>query len=518
MTNFRYTLWRDALLLTMDDEHRSHTFRGDLLIDGGQILAVASTASGGVVVPDPSQCRVVDGRGVMITPGLINAHTHSWETLLRGTSEALPLELWMLETYPASGVPPVPERLVYLRTLIAGMDALRGGTTSLLDDVGELPTQEPGQLTAVFDAYDALGIRASVSGGVADIAQVDRLPFTNEFLGQVDVAASRAATPPSSATIANYLEFSADAFRLHHGRARDRLRYVVAPSAPQRSSDALLLASHELATAHGAVLHTHLLETKMQAIVGHQRYGSTIVEHLADLGLLTERVTLAHAIWLAEGDIHLLGKSPVTLVHNPLSNLKLGSGVLPWRRLLSAGATLALGTDGSASSDSTRMLDVVKQAAVQHTLADPDFAAWPSTDEVLWAATRGGAAATGRAADTGSLEPGKRADFLVIDLEATSNFTPLNDAARQLVFSEDGRSIRQVWVDGELVVSLGRIMRVDERAVLAEFRELAAAYLPSFERARAEKRTHASAIAAIHRRSAETPLTTSTNPSGKATS
>ena len=507
------TLWRNALLVTMDDEHRSVPFRGDLLVDGARIVAVAASSEGGLPAESGSDYREIDGRGLMLMPGLVNAHMHSWESLLRGTSEALPLELWMLETYPFCDVPPVPERLVYLRTLVAGMDALRGGTTSLLDDVGELPVQSPGQLAAVFDAYDAVGIRAGISGGVADVAPIDRLPRVGELLDEQRISASRRTQPPSSDVIAQFLEASADAFRTHHGRADDRLRYVVAPSAPQRCTDELLLRADELSAAHGSVLHMHLLETKMQAVVGQQRYGTTVVQHLADLGLLTDRLTLAHAIWLTDDDIALLGYSDATLVHNPVSNLKLGSGLLPWRRLLTAGATLALGTDGTASNDSLRMLDVIKQAALIHTIGEPDYAGWPSTDEVLWAATRGGAAATGRSADTGSLEPGKRADILVIDLTATSNFTPLNDAARQLVFSEDGRSIAEVWVDGRVVVDHGRILGVDEAAVLAEFRALAAAYLPAFEVARATGRSVAPTVAEIHRRVAAASITPERTPS-----
>lgn len=506
MPSSTHTLWRDALLMTMDDGHRSITFRGDLLVTGTQIVAVAATVDGGVAVPEGGTCTVIDARHLMLMPGLVNAHTHSWESMLRGTSEALPLEMWLLETYPASDVPPAPERLVYLRTVVAGMDALRGGTTSVLDDVGELPTQEPGQLAAVFDAYETLGLRASISGGVADVAPVDQIPYADAMLDREYVAASRSATAASATTIREFLDFSAEAFRLHHRRAGDRLRYVVAPSAPQRSSDELLLAANELAARHGSVLHMHLLETKMQAIVGHQRYGCTIVEHLDRMGLLHDRVTLAHAIWLNDIDIRILGGSPVTLVHNPISNLKLGSGLFPWNRLLAAGATLALGTDGTASNDSLRMLDAVKQAALQHTLGDSDFSTWPSTDDVLWAATRGGATATGREADTGSLEPGKRADLLVIDLTATSNFTPLHNAARQMVFSEDGRSIAQVWVDGTVVVDHGRIVNVDEQAVLAEFRELAATYLPQLERARATGRAVAPALGAVHRRAALSPI------------
>ncbi|RFA10414.1 hypothetical protein B7R54_15280 [Subtercola boreus] len=521
------TLWRNALLMTMDDARSSAVFRGDLLVDGDTIVAVgdrgtvvapgtataatatadgpariASAAPGASTASDANpDCEVVDATGLLIVPGLVNAHMHSWESLFRGTSERLPLELWTLETYPISGVAPMSPRLVYLRTLVAAMDSLKGGTTAVLDDVGELPAQTEETLAAVFDAYDDIGIRATCTGGIADVAFADRLPFSTELLSAEGIAASRRAMPPSRQLIDAFVDFSERAFRTQHGRAGGRLSYAIAPSAPQRSTDELLLAADDLSRQHGSVLHLHLLETRLQAVMGRERYGTTIVEHLRTLGLLTDRTALAHAIWLGAGDIRMLGESPATIIHNPVSNLKLGSGVFAWRGLHDAGATVALGTDGTASNDSLRMLDTVRSAALLHTVSGPDFAAWPSTDEVLRAATRGGAAAVHQAETIGSLEVGKRADFVVFDLTLSTNFTPLNDAARQLVFSENGSSIAEVWVNGERVVENGRLTRIDERAVLAEFRELAAEYLAGHRQTVAQNRgAYSEAITRVYDR------------------
>jgi 5-methylthioadenosine/S-adenosylhomocysteine deaminase len=497
------TLWKNALLMTMDDARRSSVVSGDLLVDGDTIRAAGPNA--GATLAGPEALTSVDATGLMIIPGLVNAHTHSWETVFRGTSERVPLELWMLETYPPTAARPMPARLVYLRTLVAAMDALHGGTTTVLDDVGELPWQTPESLAAVFDAYEHAGIRATCTGGVADVAYADRLPFSSDLLTAEAVDASRAAMPPSRRVIDDFVALSEHAFATQHGRGEGRLSYAVAPSAPQRSSDELLLAAAELSARHDAVLHLHLLETRLQAVMGRERYGSTIVEHLERLRLLGPRTALAHAIWLSPGDIATLGASPATIIHNPVSNLKLGSGVFPWRALADAGATLALGTDGTASNDSLRMLDTLKSAALLQTVADPDPAAWPSSDEVLWAATRGGARATGRATEVGSLEAGRRADFVVLDLTLTTNFTPLNDAARQLVFSENGGSIVEVWVNGERVVQNGRSTRIDERAVLAEFRELAAEYLAGHRQTVAANRPHGPAIRNAYDRVRQTP-------------
>ncbi|RFA07689.1 hypothetical protein B7R21_16120 [Subtercola boreus] len=495
------TLWRNALLMTMDDARSSAVFRGDLLVDGDTIVAVGPA---GEVDPSDSSgapdCVIVDATGLLITPGLINAHMHSWESLLRGTSERLPLELWTLETYPITAAHPMPPRLVYLRTLVAAMDSLRGGTTAVLDDVGELPWQTEESLAAVFDAYDDIGIRATCTGGVADVAYADRLPFAADLLPAEGIAASRTEMPPSAGIVDAFVDFSERAFATQHGRSGGRLSYAVAPSAPQRSTDELLLAADDLSRRHDSVLHLHLLETRLQAVMGRERYGTTIVEHLDTLGLLTDRTALAHAIWLGGEDIRMLGESSATIIHNPVSNLKLGSGVFAWRALHDAGASVALGTDGTASNDSLRMLDTIKTAALLHTVTSPDFTTWPSTDEVLRAATRGGAEALHQTRQIGSLEPGKRADFVVFDLTLTTNFTPLNDAARQLVFSENGTSISEVWVNGELIVKNGRLTPIDERAVLGEFRELADEYLAGHRQTVAENRAYAPAITRVYDR------------------
>jgi 5-methylthioadenosine/S-adenosylhomocysteine deaminase len=476
------------------------------LIDGDRIVAVGP----GLVAP--SDAAVVDATRLLITPGFVNAHLHSWESLYRGSSERLPLELWTLVTYPVVGALPVPPRLVYLRTLVTALDALRGGTTSLLDDVGELPSQTEESLSAVFDGYELAGIRATCTGGIADVAPVDRLPFTEELLSTEQRAMGRVLAPTGADVVEGFLSFCRTAFARHHGRAGGRLRFAIAPSAPQRSSDELLLKAASLAEEHGAVLHMHLLETKLQAVFGTQRYGGTIVQHLAELGLLTApRLTLAHGIWLTDDDIRLLGESAATIVHNPISNLKLGSGLLPWRALHDAGASIALGTDGTASNDALRMLEVIKQTALLHTLTDPDPATWPSTDEVLWAATRGGAVATGLPERVGALEPGRAADLVVFDLESTTNFTPRNDVARQLVFSENGCSITEVWVAGELVMQNGRSTLIDEAALLEEFRELAEQYHLDNASVREANDAVAPFVEKIYRRASAEPWSPAAN-------
>ncbi|MFB2556721.1 amidohydrolase family protein [Herbiconiux liangxiaofengii] len=479
------TLWQNALVIALDEAHGATPFRGDVLIDGPDIVAVtpvverSAAREPGDRAADGDGTTVVDASHLLIAPGLVNAHTHSWEIVLRGTSAPLPLEIWTLLSWPPTGVAPASDRLVYLRTVVAAIESLRGGATTLLDDTGELPAQSPGAIDAVFRGYDHTGLRATCTGTGIDVALVDRLPFADEVLPAALLAASRGSMPRSQVVQQAFFDFSDRARML--AVQYPRIRYALSPSAPQRVTDAFLVRAAESAREHGEVLHTHLLETKLQQTLARTRYaGRTVVEHLDDLGVLDilgSSLTAAHGVWLTPHDLELLAASGATIAHNPLSNLKLGSGTLPWRAMHDAGVRVALGTDGASSNDSMRMLDVVKQAALAHTLTDPDYRTWPVVPEVLQAATVSGARAAGWGDRAGSLTPGLAADLVLYDLTATTNFTPLNDAAQQLVFAENGGSIAEVWVEGRCVLRDGRSTLVDERALLAEFRVEAAAYL-----------------------------------------
>ncbi|MGA1835784.1 amidohydrolase family protein [Herbiconiux sp. 11R-BC] len=477
------TLWNNALIIAMDERHGARPFRGDLLVDGTDIVSVtdrdARRPAGAPTGTPDDDLTVIDATGLLLTPGLVNAHTHSWEILLRGTSAPLPLEMWTLLSYPPADAPPASDRLVYLRTMVAAIESLRGGATTVLDDVGEVPAVTAESLAQVMRAYDDAGLRATCAASVVDVPLVDRLPFADEVLPAGILAASRAALPPSGEIESAYRALTADARRL--AETRPRIRFAPSPSAPQRVNDGLLTRIAADAARNGEIMHTHLLETRMQEVLARGRYhGRTVVEHLADLGVLGvlgASLTAAHGVWLTAGDLHLLAHSGATVVHNPLSNLKLGSGLLGWRALHDAGVRVALGTDGASSNDSLSMLEVLKSAALLHTITEPDYRRWPLVSEVLHAATVAGARAAGWGDRAGSLGPGRAADLLVFDLTATTAFTPLNDAAQQLVFAENGSSLHEVWVDGRRVLQDGRSTLLDERMLLAEFRLEAAAYL-----------------------------------------
>lgn len=463
------TLFRNALVVAMDDVNRSKPFRSDVLVVDDRITEV------GPDLPVPDGAEVIDCTHRLLMPGLVNAHVHSWEALFKGRYDNLPLELWMLLSYPILGLEPMSDRLIYLRTLLVGMESLRNGATCLLDDVIEMPTQSLTALETVFRGYEDIGIRANCSGNIVNRPYIDTIPYVDEMVPADLLAEARAVTPLSTE---DYLQFSKEALTRFDGRA-GRLRYVIAPSGPQRCTDELFIAANELSLEHDTTFHVHVLETKMQAVTGREFYGSTLVEYLDSLGVLTDRATLAHGIWLTAGDVERLGAAGASVAHNPISNLKLGSGIAPWRALLDAGVNIGLGSDGLSSNDSARMFDVVKSAALLHKVTQPDFTSWPTADEVLWAATRGGARSVRLTDEVGAIEPGRKADLVMLDLNAL-NFTPVNDVAQHLVYVENGDSITEVWVNGEPVVRDGRCLNIDEAAVLAEVRELGGEYLARF--------------------------------------
>lgn len=458
-------LFRNALIVAMDDVHVAEPFRADVLIQGDRIAAV------GTQLEAPTGIEVRDASDLLIIPGLVNAHVHSWEALFKGRYDNLPLEMWMLLAYPIIGLEPMSDRLIYLRSQLVGIESLKNGATCLLDDVIEMPVQSMSALDAVFDAYDEIGIRASCSGNIVNKPYIDSIPFADEVLPADLLARARERRPRSTE---EYLAFSRAALR-RYDRRSGRLRYVIAPSGPQRCTPDLFVASHALAEEFDTAYHVHVLETKLQAVTGREFYDSTLVEYLDHLGVLTDRATLAHGIWLTEHDIDRLGEVGASVAHNPISNMKLGAGVAQWRALHDAGVNVALGSDGLSSNDSARMFDVVKSAALVHNVTSPDYDSWPTAAEVLWAATRGGARASRLDREIGAIEASRKADFLVLDLKSI-NFTPLNDVANHLVYVENGASIKEVWVDGEVVVRNGVCTKVNEEAVLDELREMANEY------------------------------------------
>lgn len=453
---------KGAKIIAMDAAHGSETFDGDIVIEGQRIIGM------GAALPETQADIVIDGHDKLVTPGFVNAHIHTPEALFRGRYENLPLEMWMTLAYFLIGDGQLAPRALYLRSMLVAMDALRNGVTFLADDILEPPLQTMETLGCIFQAYDDAGIRANISGHVIDRPIADTIPYFSEVLPDDLLQQVNANKPP---TVAEYVAFAEEAFSLYHGRADGRLRFMVAPSGPQRCTVELMEAADEMARANGTCFHTHIVESKIQAVAGQEFYGKTLVQYMHDLGLLNRNTTIAHGVWTTDEDIALLGAAKCSVVHNSLSNMKLRSGVAPIRKMIDAGVNVAIGTDGISTSDTPRIFDAMRAAAYMHGVTTGDYESWLSAHEVMHAATLGGAYSALLENDIGSLEVGKKADLVIMDLR-NANFVPLNDARKHLVYCENGSSVETVIVDGEIVLRDGLLTKVDEDALLDEFRAL----------------------------------------------
>jgi 5-methylthioadenosine/S-adenosylhomocysteine deaminase len=432
---------------------------------------------------DDAQTRRVDGHGHhLLIPGLINAHFHSSANHLKGSLPSLPLELFMLYESPAQAVAPTP-REAYLRTMLGALEMLRAGTTSVQDDAFLLPAPEPEIIDAVMQAYADCGIRASVALDQPELAEVDKLPYLAQLVPEnlrEDLSA------PASVTGADLLELYAHLFDRWHGAADGRLTAAVSISAPQRVTPDYFAALDELSRKHQVPLFAHMLETRTQRLLASEqpRFGGrSLVAYTAELGLLNERTNVIHAIWVDDHDLDLIAEAGAVVAHNPVSNLRLGSGIMPFRAIRDRGIPVALGSDEAICGDTVEMWGVVKVAGLIHTITGLDSDRWPTAAEVLDSLWQGGAAAMMRGGELGEVRAGAMADLALLDLHSPA-FTPLTDVVGQLVYCNPASSVALVMVDGAIVAEGGAVTSVDECALLDEARELFATAAPQRRRER----------------------------------
>jgi guanine deaminase len=238
----------------------------------------------------------------------------------------------------------------------------------------------------------------------------------------------------------------------------------------QRCSDPLLALAAEVADRHDLPMHVHILESRLCRAAGRRRYGVSQVEHLARLGALTARMSIVHGVWADASDIDLLAEHRATVVHNPVSNLKLGSGVAPIPECLSRGVTVALGTDGDSTNDGRDMYETMKVAALIHRVGRPDPERWFGAEEAWAMATDGSARAAGMAGRVGRLEPGMAADIVLLDIDEPALVPPARPLI-QLVYAGASHAVREVIVGGRIVVQGGRSTLVEEADLIGEVRE-----------------------------------------------
>jgi 5-methylthioadenosine/S-adenosylhomocysteine deaminase len=448
----------------------------DEILDGTDIKIENDTITqiGKNIMPQSNE-EVIDCTDLALMPGLVNAHLHSDENMFRGKYDNMPLELWMLYAYPPSPkYGGFKDRLVYLRTLIGAIEQIHSGVTSCQDDVSGHPVTTPETHDIIFKAYEDIGMRANVSTSELHKNYLDTIPYLRDIMPK---EIQEKFTEPRS--IEKSIDSTCEIIEKWNNKGN--MKVTLSPIAPQRCDDEYNKAIFDIAVKYDLPYHTHVCETRMQRETGYKMYGKTILQHCADIGILEPRTTIAHGNWLDDDDIMVAKDTGINVVHNIVSNLKLGSGIMPYAKMKKAGIHLALGTDGTSSNDSQNLLEVMKAAALVHKVTQPDYSIWPTSGDIINMATKGGARSLMRENEIGSLEEGKKADIIMFDMNSVA-FTPLNDIKNQLVYCENGSSLVHVMIAGKFVMKDKKIATVNENEIIHELRRMQKDFLDEYEK------------------------------------
>ncbi len=473
------TLIENAVLITMDPERRVLS-KGHLLMRNGRIAAIGPGAYPG----SRDNLMVKDVSGQIVMPGLVNAHHHSYGNLLKGHMEATPLEVYFL--YVLAEAPHITTDDVEIACALGSLELLLSGCTAVLDHL----SQTPSGLAAAARVYRNVGIRAMLTPQFSDLSFADSMPST--LAGAAAALGPPYVGPPRDPQ--EVLDAVEQVVQECH-RPQEGVTVAIGPSAPVRCSDELLVGSAELARRYGLQWHTHLLESPAQIVKAGERYGRSMVEHVADLGVLDARASLAHAIWVSDTDLDRIGSSGATVVHVPAANLQLGDGIMSFPEARRHGIPVALGTDSSGCTGCQSMFEAMKLAALVARVIEPNSQAWPTSLDALEAATLGGARALGLQDEIGSLQVGKSADLVFLKRDVPA-LTPLHNPAWQVVFGRPEGAVAEVWVRGRPVLVDGRLEGLDRNALLDEAAARGTDLLARCAEAYAEIRKQAPAFAA----------------------
>jgi cytosine/adenosine deaminase-related metal-dependent hydrolase len=364
-------------------------------------------------------------------PGLVQAHIHLCQTLFRGLADDLTLEDWLAKRIWPLEAAHTPDS-IYWSALLGSAELLLGGTTAILD------METVRHTDAAFRALEEIGLRATAGKCLMDAA-------TNP-------AGLRESTDRA-------LQEAADLCARWHGAAQGRLRYCFAPRFAPSCTGPLLRAASDAAERAGAVLHTHAAETPVELELVKRATGRDEIAYLDSVGIAGPRAALAHCVWADQDAIGRLARAGTNVVHCPSSNLKLGSGIAPIPEMLAAGCHVALGADGAPCNNRLDGFEEMRLAAlIQKPRLGPE--ALPAA-KVLELATLGGARALGLEHEIGSIEVGKRADLVALDLSGPHGQPAGADLVSRLVYAARAADVRHVVVDGRVVVRGGRLLSVD---------------------------------------------------------
>ena len=425
-------LLTNAHVLTMDEAFTVHA-TGSIAIGAGTILAIGNIEAG------YEARETVDCRGRVVMPGLVNAHTHAPMTLLRGLADDLRLDVWLMGYMMPVEREFVRPDFVALGTKLACAEMIRSGTTCFAD---MYYFEE-----SVAEAAAASGLRALCAQTVLKFPAPDAASFEDALARARDFIA--------------------------RWKGHELIVPGVAPHAPYTCTTEILRSCAELACEFDVPLHTHLSETSFEVETSRREHGMPVIPWVKKQRLFDARVLAAHCVHVDEGEIRTLKDAGAGIAHNPTSNLKLGSGVAPVMKMLELGAAVGIGTDGTASNNDLDMFEEMRLAALLAKGVSGDPTALPAR-QALAMATRIGARAMHCDAITGSLEPGKRADLIVVDLDQAHNVPRFdrdpNSVYAQLVYASKASDVVDVMCNGRWLMRDRRLLTLDE----AELRSAAA--------------------------------------------
>jgi 5-methylthioadenosine/S-adenosylhomocysteine deaminase len=415
----------------------------DVLIDGYTIKAIGPDLS--VDPHSAGDLTIIDGQSRAVIPGLINAHTHLYQSMLRGLHPDLPLEAWLQAVvfpYRRQAKVGHPDEAIMAAAARAGCaEMLKNGTTAFIDMDSTGP--------AAWRAWQALGIRGAVAFTVAD--------------RHVPAELKAPAAALQQRVLDRLSECRALALRT------PTVTFMLAPASPGMCSQPLLEWVAATAEEHGLAIHGHAAETEVELAQSLSETGQTPIARLAQAGVLSPRTSLAHCVHVNSADIALLAEHQSIAVHCPKSNMKLGSGTAPVPAMLAAGLAVALANDGPASNDLQDMFEEMRAAALLHKVRGQP-AALAAQDVFRMATEHAAQAADIRA---GTLDPGRLADLALVDLDRP-HLVPADEIIPLLVYSARGSDVNTVIVNGRIVVAGGQLTQADEVEIVQQARALGA--------------------------------------------
>jgi len=423
----------------------------DLLIEDGRIREIGAPG-----MAAPAAAELIDAHDRLIIPGLVNSHTHAHGGLGKGSvSDRLALEVFLTGSGALNGSRTLDDK--YLSAQLSAVEMVRKGCTAAYDLFVEYPVPSMEGVDAVARAYCDVGMRAVIAPMVADRTLYQAYPGLVDALPEAlrDTARRAAAAPYAESLRA------CRAILQNWSFDRDTVRPALGPTIPMHCSDEFLTGCRDLAREFEVGIQTHLAESAAQAAIAQTRYGTSLTAHLARLGLLGERFSGAHAIWIDRDDMRRIADAGGAVAHNPLSNLRLGSGLAAVRAMLDCGLTVGIGTDATNTSDTQNMFEATRLTSYLSRIRGPGYREWLSAEEAFTLATGGSARVLGFGGELGAIVPNACADLVFLDL-GHINYVPLRDALLQLVNGESGAAVDAVMVGGRFVLRGGKLLTVDE--------------------------------------------------------